>query len=589
MPDSTIVTRFAPSPTGYLHVGGARTALFNWAFARRHGGRFILRIEDTDAARSTDESTRKILEDLRWLGLNWDEGPEVGGPNGPYFQSQRGHLYKQYLEQLASSGRAYRCFKTAEELAADRNKAKAEGRAYKYDPSESLHLSKEQVAAFEAAGRPFVWRFRMPDTDVTVHDLVLGDVTIKAAELEDFIIIKGDGGPTFHFANVVDDATMHVTHVLRAQEHLMNTPKHVAMFDALGLPRPKYAHMPLIFNSDGSKMSKRDKAKVARAAAKQHGKLEAIAQMLVTLSKDIYPILAIAENNPTSLKVTDTKVQPKVYFVPNNNDVSEENLGSAWLKELNEFQDRKNDNVITAHLIARVLGIQLPEIDVHDFRRSGYLPSVILNYLALLGWSPGNDLERFDLDFLAKNFDLERIGKSNARFDRAKLLAFNTEAIGKLTPDEFFARWREHLAAFHPDYLAKFDDAKLRILAEAYRPRSRTLDEPAINGRFFITPDGEFAYDNKAVEKVLKKENGAGLSMLRDLLPVLDAIADWNGPAIHTALEEFAKRAGKGMGDVAQPLRVAVSGSTVSPPIQDTLALLGKASTLARINRAITL
>lgn len=538
MPDSTIVTRFAPSPTGYLHVGGARTALFNWAFARRHGGRFILRIEDTDAARSTDESTRKILEDLRWLGLNWDEGPEVGGPSGPYFQSQRGHLYKQYLEQLASSGRAYRCFKTAEELTADRNKAKAEGRAYKYDPSESLHLSKEQVAAFEAAGRPFVWRFRMPDTDVTVHDLVLGDVTIKAAELEDFIIIKGDGGPTFHFANVVDDATMHVTHVLRAQEHLMNTPKHVAMFDALGLPRPKYAHMPLIFNSDGSKMSKRDKAKVARAAVKDR----------------------------------------KVTAVPGIDDAT-----------FRAFVDKKSDAAEIAVAVAAAFDLILPEIDVHDFRRSGYLPSVILNYLALLGWSPGNDLERFDLQFLAENFDLERIGKSNARFDRAKLLAFNTEAIGKLTPDEFFARWREHLVAFHPDYLAKFDDAKLRILAEAYRPRSRTLDEPAINGRFFITPDVEFAYDAKAVEKVLKKENGAGLAMLRDLLAMLTEIADWNGPAIHTALEEFAKRAGKGMGDVAQPLRVAVSGSTVSPPIQDTLALLGKASTLARINRAITL
>lgn len=536
MPDSTIVTRFAPSPTGYLHVGGARTALFNWAFARRHGGRFILRIEDTDAARSTDESTRKILEDLRWLGLNWDEGPEVGGPSGPYFQSQRGHLYKQYLEQLASIGRAYRCFKSAEELTADRNKAKAEGRAYKYDPTESLNLSKEQIAAYEAAGRPFVWRFRMPDADVTVHDLVLGDVTIKAAELEDFVIIKGDGGPTFHFANVVDDATMHVTHVLRAQEHLMNTPKHVAMFDALGLPRPKYAHMPLIFNSDGSKMSKRDKAKVARAAVKDR----------------------------------------KVTAVPGIDDAT-----------FRAFVDKKSDAVEIALAVAAAFDIVLPEIDVHDFRRSGYLPSVILNYLALLGWSPGNDLERFDLQFLAENFDLERIGKSNARFDRAKLLAFNTEAIGKLTPDEFFARWREHLAAFHPDYLAKFDDAKLRILAEAYRPRSRTLDEPAINGRFFIDADDALKHDPKAVEKVLKKENGAGLAVLRDLLPVLDAIADWSGQAIHAALEAFAKRIGKGMGDVAQPLRVAVSGSTVSPPIQDTLVLLGKASTLARINRAL--
>ncbi|MCE9589212.1 MAG: glutamate--tRNA ligase [Planctomycetes bacterium] len=538
MADSTVVTRFAPSPTGYLHVGGARTALFNWAYARRHGGRFILRIEDTDAARSTDESTKKILEDLRWLGLNWDEGPEVGGPSGPYFQSQRGHLYKQYLEQLAAIGRAYRCFKTAEELTAAKAKAKTEGRAYKYDPAESLNLSKAQTDQLIAAGKPFVWRFRMPDADVTVNDLVLGDVTIKAAELEDFVIFKSDGGPTFHFANVVDDATMKVTHVLRAQEHLMNTPKHVAMFDALGIKRPSYAHMPLIFNSDGSKMSKRDKAKVARAAAKER----------------------------------------KLAAAPGVDDAA-----------FRAFLDKKSDAVEIALAVAGVLNVILPEIDVHDFRRSGYLPSVILNYLALLGWSPGNDLERFDLDFLAKNFDLERIGKSNARFDRAKLLAFNTEAIGKLTPDEFFKLWREHLAAFHPVYLQKFDDARLRILAEAYRPRSRTLDEPSINGMFFVVADGDVQYDPKAVEKVLKKENGAGLAMLRELAAVLTAISDWNGPALHAALEAFAQRAGKGMGDIAQPLRVAVSGSTVSPPIQDTLALLGKNSTLARINRALTL
>ena len=236
-----IVTRFAPSPTGYLHIGGARTALFNWAFARRHGGTFILRIEDTDKARSTPQATRQIIQDLQWLGIDWDEGPPGSsnpdvdvydiksqlGSHGPYFQSQRDELYKKYLQQLIDSGRAY-----------------------------------EEKGA---------WRFKMfADGDrkpITVHDLILGDVTKEPGDLEDFIIFKGaasGSGPTFHFANVIDDATMRVTHVLRAQEHLNNTHKHVALFEALGLTPPKYAHMPLIFNPDGTKMSKRDKAKTAR-------------------------------------------------------------------------------------------------------------------------------------------------------------------------------------------------------------------------------------------------------------------------------------------------------------------------------------
>ena len=272
------VTRFAPSPTGMLHIGGARTALFSWAYARGRGGKFLLRIEDTDQARSTPEATRRIVEDLAWLGLDWDEGPDADavaaggdpyentiGDHGPYFQSQRLPTYADAVATLLESGRAYRCYKTPEQLTAERDAARAAGKPYKYDRGESTSLSDAQIAEYEAEGRPFVIRFRVPDEDVVVHDEVLGDVVTAAAELEDFVIQKSDDFPTFHLAVVCDDEAMNVTHVIRGQEHLNNTPRHVALQDALGFRRPTYAHIPLIFNADGSKMSKRDKAKAARA------------------------------------------------------------------------------------------------------------------------------------------------------------------------------------------------------------------------------------------------------------------------------------------------------------------------------------
>lgn len=577
MQTQKIVTRFAPSPTGYLHIGGARTALFNWAFARQHGGTFILRLEDTDRVRSTNQSTQTILQDLAWLGLDWDEGPQLGadttgktpdphatqkGQRGPYFQSQRLAIYRRHIDQLLDCQRAYKCFKTPHELAQDREAAKREKRPYKYDPTESLGLSPQQIQRYEQEGKPCVVRFRMPDHDVSVDDLVLGSVTVKAAELEDFIILKSDGFPTFHLANVVDDALMGVTHVLRAQEHLMNTPKHVALQEALGFDPPSYAHMPLIFNADGSKMSKRDKAKVARRAAKQW--------------------IQEAHHQAT----------------PSEGDDAEEALDAlakragVEARVLAAFLDKKSDDNHVAQALAHpaALGLTLPEIDVHDFRASGYLPGVILNYIALLGWSPGNDIERFDMEFLVRQFNLNRIGKSNARFDRDKLLAFNTEAIAKLPPDEFYAKLKGHDAQFHQGcYHRDLGEPRFRLFAEAYRERSRTLNEPFVNGRFFVDEIKPMDYDQKAVAKVLLKSNGGGLAVLRDLLPILEpcAAAGWTAQALESLIKDYAQTHNLGLGKVAQPLRVAVAGSTVSPPIFDTLVILGPESTLAAIRRCL--
>lgn len=542
-----IVTRFAPSPTGNLHVGGARTALFNWAFARHHGGRFILRIEDTDRARSTPESTQRIIEDLRWLGIDWDEGPAMDrvdahtaepGDHGPYFQSQRLHIYRQYVNQLLEAGQAYKCFKTTQQLADEREKARTQKLLVTYDPTESRSLTPDKIAEYESQGKPCVIRFAVPQKTIQIQDEILGTVSLQAQQLEDFVILKSDGFPTYHLAVAVDDWLMGVTHVIRGQEHLNNAPKHAALQDALGFDRPRYAHIPLIFNPDGSKMSKRDKAKVARQAARAH-------------DIDAPALVAVGFNDTGAF---------------------------------NAFMKKKNDDISVAAAIAQRLNLALPEIDVDDFRASGYLPQVLCNYIALLGWSSDDGTERFDMPFLVKHFSLARVGKSNARFDRDKLFRFNGEALAKLSSDEFTENLELHLRQFHPEFLSKFGD-QFNHFAAVYHARSRTLDEPAQLGRFFVEPIQK--YDTKAVNKFLAGKDGQGFETLKALRHMLDSCQDWTVSRLESVVETFAQQAGIGLGLIAQPLRIAVSGSTISPPIFDTLAILGKDSTLSRIDRCL--
>ncbi|KKO03541.1 hypothetical protein LCGC14_0094660 [marine sediment metagenome] len=486
----TIKTRFAPSPTGWLHVGGARTALFNYVLARQAGGTFLLRIEDTDRARHDESAVAKIIDDLRWLGIEWDEGIEVGpfgelttsGDNGPYRQSERLDIYKDQVQRLLDDGKAYCAFETPEELAALRKAAEANKTGFRYTRPDPLPAAADADRA-RAEGRPVVVRFLSPTESVTVHDDIFGDVTIPADEMDDFVILKADGYPTYHLANVVDDHLMGVTLICRGQEFLGQTWRQKALRQAFGFAEPRYAHLPLIMDMQGRKLAKRD-----------------------------------------------------------------------------------------------------GDVEVHSFRQAGYLPEAMVNFLALLGWNPGGGVEKFTLGELVELFSLERIGKSNAKFDRDKLLAFDTDAIAAADDRRRLAAFKDFLA--HADTaIPAGDDALLSGLLEAAKGM-RTFEDVVTKCGVLFVADDAFDYDDKAVAKVLAKGDNAGYAVLADLRGVL-AEAEWSGEALETLIKDYGQAKELGMGKVAQPLRVAVTGTTVSPAIFETLLTLGKDKTLARIDRCL--
>ncbi|MCB9844794.1 MAG: glutamate--tRNA ligase [Phycisphaeraceae bacterium] len=561
MPDSPVITRFAPSPTGHLHIGGARTALFCWALARRLGGRFLLRIEDTDRARSSESATVGILQDLAWLGVEWDEGPRfdvapgrtIGGDPrsvGPFYQAQRIEIYDRWIDWLIERDLAYPAFDSGEEIEAARRAAQAAKRTYRYKRAADYD---RPAALRRMRDEPHVVRFNMPERPVRVMDDVLGEVSFNVEDTDDLVIRKADGFPTYHFAVVIDDELMGVTHVLRGQEHLNNTPRHVALQGALahedGTPfrTPRYAHLPLIFNPDGSKMGKRDKDKAARAACRERG-IEA----------------------------------PPVPGI-------EESVFSAWL------DDAKSQ--LETHALERLaayLAIDLPEIEVADFRRSGYDPEAVCNYLALLGWNPGlknpdgTDVERWTKDFLAKHFATDRIGKKNAQFDRTKLLAFNADRLQKDMDDRaFLAAWRDWATEHDPPLATVLAGTRGELMARAARPRTRILREASAPVRFALIADDAVEFDAKAVEKALSKGEPNGMAMLAEIRAVIAGIEPFTPQAIDAAITAWAQQRGVGMGKVAQPLRVAVTGATVSPGLGETLALVGAKGALARIDRCL--
>lgn len=482
--DSTLRTRFAPSPTGFLHVGGARTALFSWLIARAANGKFILRVEDTDQARNVAGGTESIIRDLKWLGLDWDQGPDVDGPQGPYLQSQRLDIYTQHVKKLLDAGKAYYAFETSEQLRALREEAQKKKQSFRYPRPDPLPTAAEAQSA-RANGKPVVVRFKCPAHSVTVNDEVFSQVEIPADQLDDFVIQKADDYPTYHLANVVDDALMGVNFILRGQEFLAQTWRHIVIRQALGYEQPRYAHLPLIMDMQGRKLSKRD-----------------------------------------------------------------------------------------------------GDVDVHSFRKAGFLPEGLVNFIALLGWSPGDDREKFTLEELCEAFDVSKIGKANAKFDRDKLLAFNTIACASASPERLLECFKDYLSLNETPIPADNDDilSQLLEIAKGFRTFADII---AKCGVLFKANDA-FDYDPKALNKVLAKNDGAGFAVLADLRKML-ASCDWQAEALEAAINEYCQNKELGMGKVAQPIRVAVAGQTLSPAIIDTLMILGREKTLARIDRCLQL
>ncbi|MEO0716357.1 MAG: glutamate--tRNA ligase family protein, partial [Planctomycetota bacterium] len=407
------------------------------------------------------------------------------------------------------------------------------------DPKK-LHDAEGSLARMRN-GEPHVLRLRTPAETIVVHDDVLGEVSFDADHIDDFIIRKRDGFPTYHFAVVVDDELMGVTHVMRGQEHLNNTPRHVALQRALDFHTPAYAHLPLIFNPDGSKMSKRDKDKAARVAGRD-AKLDA----------------------------------PPVPEI-------DEATFAKWLKD-------KSTQLPQSQLVALAqhLELSLPEIDVEDFRSAGYLPSTVCNYLALLGWNPGvknddgTDLERFDMAYLAEHFSPSRLGKTASKFDRAKLAAFSGDDLQTMDPAKFEAEWRTWAERSRPDLIEALGE-RVPLACRAAQIRVQTLADVETVIHFALIDDDAIEYDAKAVGKVLTKNDGAGVAMLRDLEPVLAGVEPWEPGAIESSIKAFCEQREVGMGKAAQPLRIAMTGGTVSPGLGDTIGLLPRERAIARI------
>ena len=534
-----IVTRFAPSPTGYLHVGGARTALFNWLLARRTGGKFLLRIEDTDVKRNTPTATAQVLADLKWLGIDWDEGPDKDGPNGPYLQSQRLELYTKFAHQLVDQGKAYYCFDTSEELGEMRKQAETDKRRSVYQRPATFP-DKSDMEKARAEGKPVTIRFAVDQSKpVVITDEIRGQVQFDPAEFGDFIIIKSDGFPTYHFAVVIDDELMGVTHVIRGQEHLMNTPNHQLLQQALGFRTPTYAHLPLIVSEGGGKLSKRERAKVLKDAVKK---------------------------------------------TPNVDLSAMANAGGIALSEVHSFlAGDTTPDMPMVDAMAAFVGVHLPEINIVDFFKSGYLPETMLNFLALLGWNPGDAREIMTTQELTASFDLSRVNKSNSLFDRKKLLAFNMEHLKLCNPQRLLGHFKAYLKE-NASPVAAAEDALLARLLKISEG-AKTFEQIEQKSRFAFMADDAIIYDTDAVNKVLLKNDG--LALLSVVSQGLKGLPKLTAESIEAMLRAIAEEKQVGLGKIAQPLRVALTGTTISPPIFDTVDILGLDRTIKRIELTI--
>ncbi len=472
---TTVRTRYAPSPTGYIHVGNLRSALYEYLIARVNGGKFVLRIEDTDQERLVEGAVDVIFRTLAQCGMHHDEGPDVGGPYGPYVQSERKDLYRPYAEELVEKGHAYHCFCTKERLDALRADCEARGVAYEYD-RHCLNLPKEEIRARLAAGEPHVIRQLMPrEGTTTFHDAVYGDITVENSSLEDQILLKSDGFPTYNFANVVDDHLMQITHVVRGSEYLSSAPKYNLLYDAFGWEIPTYVHLPLLVKPDGSKISKRK--------------------------------------------------------------------GDATFE---------------------------------DLLRDGYLLEAVLNYIALLGWSPESNQEIFTLAELERQFSISRISKSPSAFDMAKLRWFNAEYLRAMTPERFHevaAPWiRKGLTADLPtEPIARILQARTEVLSEI----------PEKLG--FLNDLCDYSLEIY-VHKKMKTTLENSLEALNAALPVLEALPEWTASALHDRLMALVTGLGIKNGQMLWPIRTALSGWEVTPGgAMEIAEILGREESLRRI------
>ncbi len=515
-----IRTRFAPSPTGYLHIGGVRTALFNWLFTRQRGGRFILRIDDTDARRNVEEALTPILHGFRWLGLDWDEGPEAGGDAGPYYQSERGELYARAVERLLAGGHAYRDYATPEEIQAERQAAAAAGERFLYSRRWKA-ASDQERERFEAEGRQGVVRLEMPRTgECRFTDLVRGEVAFDWAGEQDHVIQRADGSVLYHLASAVDDIEMGITHVIRAEEHLSNTPRHLFITAGLEAQAPAYAHLPYVAEP-GSK-TKLSKRKLARYLA-----------------------------DPEFARLTEH--------------------GRAIAEAIGH--DTADD--------------AFNPVIVDFYETVGYLPEALLNYLLLLGWSLDDKTERLDREAMVRHFSLERVQSSPASFDPAKLQAFQEQYMRELPAARKLELCLPYLerAGLVGSPPTDGERALAAAVLDAAADRVKVAGD-VLDYADFFTPDDELAYDPKAFDKRLARppEAAALLAGFRDRLAVA---ASFDAAALEDELRAYVEERGVKLGAVIHALRVATTGKAVGFGMFEILEVLGRARSLARIDRAL--
>ncbi len=480
--NKNIRVRFAPSPTGYLHIGGARTALFNWLYARHYNGTFILRIEDTDKLRSTPEAVNAILDGMKWLGFDWDEGPDKGGEYGPYFQMQRLDFYKKYIDQLLLDGKAYYCYCTSEELEARRKKRLAEDGQAIYD-RRCLNLCEAEKNQFGAEGRKPAIRLKMPEHPIIVNDLIKGKMEFDSGLLSDFVIVKSDGIPTYNFAVVIDDILMKISLVMRGDDHISNTPKQIVIYKALGADLPDFAHIPMIMGPDNTRLSKR------------HGATSVI-----------------------------------------------------------------------------------------EYKKMGFLPEAVVNYIAHLGWSPGTNQELFTITELIKDFTLEKITSHSAIFDMEKLNWFNGEYLKKMSDEKYTEMLLPYLqeANFIDNSVSEEQYKWLKKVVSLMKSRVRNFRQFLEYADYFFTED--FKIEDDAA-KVLEQD-GVKIT-LGNLLDRLEQITQWTEGNIEQAVREIASEMNLKGKQIIHPTRISLSGKKVGPSLFALMEVLGKLKNMKRLERVI--